>query len=300
MEKSIQLVLFDGNLDGIIKVTDTSWNAGVLYSAPRENVQKILDYKECKYFGVYLLLSDNKVYVGQAKDLSNRINNHIIGKDWWTRVIVLTTSNNSFNSAHIDYIEYQLIERSGKSIDYDCENKRKGNDSNINEHDRILLDGYIKEAIDLLGIIGVNVFNINGNIGKAKHTIETIKNESDESKLLKNKKEVVNYLRQNGIILLDNFNYSKRQEKKDLFWINPSIEALTKDWNIVLNNQIKSEIIVLFIPANKFNIAGKGERGIKVRNDRKHIIDLEINSETLRIVGSDEDLNQFIVKKIKY
>ena len=34
-------------------------------------------------FGVCLLLSEDMVYVGPSSDLSKRIKQHIIGKDWW-------------------------------------------------------------------------------------------------------------------------------------------------------------------------------------------------------------------------
>ena len=40
----------------------------------------------CKKYGVYLLLSKSMVYVGQSSDLSKRITQHTVEKDWWESV----------------------------------------------------------------------------------------------------------------------------------------------------------------------------------------------------------------------
>lgn len=40
--KTINLLLEDGSLSGVISMQDTSWNSGELYSAPRESVDLLL------------------------------------------------------------------------------------------------------------------------------------------------------------------------------------------------------------------------------------------------------------------
>lgn len=36
--KTINLLLYEGDLEGIIGVEDSSWNSGELFSAPRDSV----------------------------------------------------------------------------------------------------------------------------------------------------------------------------------------------------------------------------------------------------------------------
>ena len=72
--KTINLLLYDGDLSGVISIEDSSWNSGELYSAPRESVDELLKTDACSKYGVYLLLSKDMVYVGQASDLKKRIN----------------------------------------------------------------------------------------------------------------------------------------------------------------------------------------------------------------------------------
>lgn len=80
--KTINLLLYEGSLKGVISIADSSWNSGELYSAPRESVEDLLSTEACNKFGVYCLLSEEMVYVGQSSDLAKRIKQHIIGKEW--------------------------------------------------------------------------------------------------------------------------------------------------------------------------------------------------------------------------
>ena len=100
--KTINLLLYEGNLEGVIYLEDSSWNSGELYSAPRESVNDLFETEACNKFGVYLLLSDEKVYVGQSSDLAKRLNQHLMKKDWWTSAVILTTKDNSLNRSDID------------------------------------------------------------------------------------------------------------------------------------------------------------------------------------------------------
>ena len=71
--KTINLLLYNGNLGGVISIEDSSWNSGEFYSAPRASVQDLLDTDACNKYGVYLLLSNDMVCVGQSSDLAKRL-----------------------------------------------------------------------------------------------------------------------------------------------------------------------------------------------------------------------------------
>ena len=119
--KTISLLLNDGTLKGVISMEDSSWNKGELYSAPRESVDDLILSDACSRYGVYLLLSEDMVYIGQASDLAKRIKQHLIGKSWWERVVILTTSDDSLNRSDIDYIEANLISKASEIGRLDCD-----------------------------------------------------------------------------------------------------------------------------------------------------------------------------------
>ena len=87
---------------------DSSWNAGELFSAPRNSVSDLLATGACNKYGVYLLLSVNMVYVGQSSDLAKRINQHVAKKEWWESVIILTTKDDSLNHCNVRHLPARL------------------------------------------------------------------------------------------------------------------------------------------------------------------------------------------------
>ena len=157
--KTINLLLNDGTLKGVISIEDSSWNKGELYSAPRESAEDLISEGVCSRYGVYMLLSEDMVYIGQASDLSKRIKQHIIGKSWWERVVILTTSDDSLNRADLDYIESVLISKASNAGRLDCDNKNIGNKQKLSRFREVEIEQYLEEALFLLELIGINVFN---------------------------------------------------------------------------------------------------------------------------------------------
>lgn len=153
--KTIQLLLYDGTLSGVINIADSAWNPGEMYASPRASVNELVSLDK---YGVYLLLSDERVYVGQASDLERRIKQHLAGKDWWERVVLLTTQDDSFTRTDIDYLESVLISKAEKAQSLDSDNKNKGNDPKIDKFRKVNLDQYLDEALFLMELIGISVF----------------------------------------------------------------------------------------------------------------------------------------------
>lgn len=156
--KIINMLLYDGSLGGVIRIEDSNWNAGELFSAPRESVSDLIDTGACNRYGVYLLLSSDKVYVGQSSDLAKRISQHISGKDWWESVIILTTKDDTLNRSDIDYLEYVLIEKASAIQNLDSDNKKSGNPPKVDIFKKTLLNQYLDEALFLMQLIGIKAF----------------------------------------------------------------------------------------------------------------------------------------------
>lgn len=297
--KTINLLLEDGSLNGVMSLEDTSWNAGELYSAPRESVENLFKTEACKRYGVYLLISESMVYVGQASDLKRRIKQHIVGKNWWERVIVLTTSDDRLNKSDIDYLEYVLIEKAKENNVLDCDNKAKGNPPKVSKFNKVSLNQYLDEALFLLELIGVTVFS--DNTKNVKTLIPTVKNTDEESIEIRAKGEAKAFLEENGVKVSKQWTYASKQRNNDYFWANPNVSYIDVDWTIVLNNQFVSELVILEIPAKTLRIASqKSKPGLRVRNDNKQRIDLNIDAATLKDKASKIDFSPFVTSRIKY
>lgn len=232
--KTISLLLNDGTLKGVISMEDSSWNKGELYSAPRESVDDLILSDACSRYGVYLLLSEDMVYIGQASDLAKRIKQHLIGKSWWERVVILTTSDDSLNRSDIDYIEANLISKASEIGRLDCDNKNMGNKQKVTKFRAVELEQYLEEALFLLELIGVNVFckPVNNQI-KSK-LIPSVTNSTKEQLEIREKREALQFLVDNGITIGNNVNYSKCMKNHLEFWIEPQKSAIDTDWYMKL------------------------------------------------------------------
>ena len=302
--KTIHLLLNDGTLNGVMSMTDSNWNTGELYSAPRESIEALINSEACSRYGVYLLLSEDKVYIGQASDLSKRIKQHIMGKPWWERVVILTTSDDGLNRSDIDYIEASLIEKASRIGKLDCDNKNMGNKQKVTRFREVELEQYLDEALFLLELIGISIFCEDVKNCKKIHSkselLSTVKKSSNTQIEIREKKEAIKFLLDNNVIVGTNVNYSKRQDNKSEFWLNPHINSIEKDWNLIFNNQIDSEIIVLFIPQGSFVLKNDVHSGLLVRHDKPNRIDLTIDSQTFVDKRSKMDFKPYIIKRIKY
>ena len=299
--KTIKLLLYEGDLSGVIKLEDASWTySGILYSAPRDSVEKLFSTDACKRFGVYLLISQNRVYVGQSSDLSKRISQHLTGKDWWTSVVILTSSSDKLTATGIDYLEATLIEKSSCIKSLDCDNKNKGNPINVGDFEKVELDQYLEDALFYMELIGITIFNEN-----ATHSNVLINAMDIATRLSLGKRErtaAIDYLRQKKVKLPTNkdINYASKQPDKKEYWINPSIKQLEKEWTLILNNTITRELLVLRIPAKTIHLQDSTGKGLFVRTDKPNLVSIKLDLETLVDKQSSTDFSPFVEERVSY
>jgi hypothetical protein len=301
--KTINLLLNDGSLNGVISMEDSSLNKGELYSAPRESVEDLVSTDVCSRYGVYLLLSEDMVYIGQASDLARRIKQHIIGKSWWERVVILTTSDDSLNRADLDYIESVLIAKASSVGRLDCDNKNVGNKQKLSKFREVEIQQYLEEALFLLELIGINVFKPTqqkSHVTASSKLIPTVANTTESQRAIREKKEAISFLEAKGIVIGKQTNYAKRGDTKAEYWINPQRTVVDKDWYLVLNNQFKCELTVLHIPANSFVIGADNCEGLIVRGDNPSRIELNISDETLIDRTSKCSFKEYEIARINY
>lgn len=297
--KKIELYLYNGTLNGMIYVSESDgWDlGGILYSCPRESTDILLNDDSCDKHGVYLLLSPKKVYVGQSTDLRKRIHQHLLKKDWWEKVILLTSKNDELHQSYITYLESSLISKAQDCGTLDCDNKTEGNKCNLDKFTRKLLDQYLNEALFILQLIGIDVFSKDK---EEKPLIESVPIKSEDEIIIRAKREAIKYLENYGIKLLKTKVYSKLQEDKNAYWINPRTEYLKKDRDVILNNQIANTLYLLRIPANTLKATIKDDGNLYVRKDKPFYIDLNIDATTFIDKRSKISFSRYIKHKLNY
>lgn len=110
--RSLELFFIDGRPDGILTAEVFNWTGHVLMT-PRTRIAEALQRPEAAYTGVYLLIGERDgeplAYVGESDNIRKRISQHDVQKDWWEQAVLITTSANNLNKAHVRYLEARLV-----------------------------------------------------------------------------------------------------------------------------------------------------------------------------------------------
>lgn len=303
--KSISLLLFDGTMQGVVGIEDSSWR-GEMYSAPRQSMEGLLGSGACDKYGVYLLLSRDRVYVGQSSDLARRLSQHVSGKSWWDNAVILTTKDDGLSHTDIDWLERALIERARSVGRLDCDNRQRGNPTKVDRFREVFLNQYLDEALFLMDIVGIPVFRepLGGRrVGTTdadtpRIDVTDVHNRLAFGKRLK--RLAIDYAVEHGAEITDNVNYAVLKEDGSEFFVNPRVTAISSDWSIVLNDTSRCELLVLRVPANAIRIGGEGSRGLLLRRDNMNQIDLHIDAQSLRDRRSGTGFSRFLASRIAY
>ena len=163
-DKTIQLLIFDGNPNGRIKCELSNWD-GRVYKLSRTELSKFGARSDANYTGVYFLFAkdnDNNdlIYVGEAEEIYLRLKQHIFDNSLpdWTDCIVVTNKDNNLNKAHVKYLEnkfYELANQAGRFI---VKNKKVPTCSSVSEYDSAMLEEFISNTKLLVNTLGYKVF----------------------------------------------------------------------------------------------------------------------------------------------
>ncbi len=119
--RSLRLFLVDGSPSGLITAEIMNWTGHVL-CGPRTLLAALLRRPEASRTGIYFLIgpdpdnaSRNIIYVGETDDVASRLRQHNRGedqggKDFWEKVVFVTSKDQNLTKSHVKYLESALIE----------------------------------------------------------------------------------------------------------------------------------------------------------------------------------------------
>jgi len=169
--RSLELYFADGTPDGILTAEMFGWTGHVL-KVPRLRLQAGLKRPEAAFTGVYFLIGateeGEKAYIGEAESIARRIKDHDSKRDWWTDAILVTTSADVLNKAHVKYLEARLIERAREANATVLENGVQPEGSSLNEAATANMGAFLDNLQIVLPAIGVNLLR-SGTRDAARH-----------------------------------------------------------------------------------------------------------------------------------
>jgi len=159
--RSLELYFIDGRPDGMLTAEVFNWTGHVLM-APRTQIGDALRRREAGHTGLYLLLGENEqgplAYIGEGEIIADRIRNHDSKKDWWTKVVLITTGANNLNKAHIKYLESRLIQEALEIGRMPLENGNTPSRPGLSEAAISNMEGFLDYLFLVLPAIGIDIF----------------------------------------------------------------------------------------------------------------------------------------------
>jgi hypothetical protein len=162
---TIRIFLPDGDPEGLRIVDRMNWTGcGVAF--PREIWSKVQGRLDFQRTGVYILIGTKEdddlptVYVGRAETVANRINTHVVEKDFWDRGVAFTSNSGALNQAHAMWLEHSLIERARAVNQCHLDNSNSAQKVFLSPADEADTRVFFKEIIQILPLLGVRAFEI--------------------------------------------------------------------------------------------------------------------------------------------
>jgi hypothetical protein len=118
--KSIKLHIADQDKRHIKTAELGNWT-GKAFIGKRKHVKILQSFEELTSPGIYFLISQNnetnqkELYIGEAENVSNRMNQHLKGKDWWDDFVIFISKDTTLTKSHVKYLEKKFIQIAKKN-----------------------------------------------------------------------------------------------------------------------------------------------------------------------------------------
>ena len=160
---SVRLFLPEGDPDGVKTVEKSNWTGKGLV-IPRSLFAETRLRPELGCTGVYILVGPDensqlpRVYVGEGDPIGPRLDQHAKNKDFWTQAIGFTSKDQNLNKAHIQFLEYKLIDMAKAAKRCVLDNANTPQPPSLSEADIAEAEGFLADVLLCLPVLGYGFF----------------------------------------------------------------------------------------------------------------------------------------------
>lgn len=129
------IVVSDNSRDNITIYTEEPAFVGI---AERSDMNALKNLEEASKAGIYILMGEEKRYIGQATNLYRRLSHHL-KMDWWNNFFFFGREDGHLDKSQLDYLETLLI-REFRQTSFKVTNHTDGNSSWIDKTSKIHAD----------------------------------------------------------------------------------------------------------------------------------------------------------------
>ena len=160
---TLRIFLPDGDPAGLRLVTKSHWT-GLGLICPRALLPIAKSREEFGRAGVYVLIGPSEdsdlptIYVGQGDPVRLRLEQHYANKDFWTWTVAFVSTDESLNTAHVQYLETRLLQRAHAARRAQLENRNVPREPALAEAERMDAESFLADMLSLLPVLGLAVF----------------------------------------------------------------------------------------------------------------------------------------------
>lgn len=96
--------------------------------------------------------------LGEADVLRDRLKHHASQKDFWTRFVAFTSTDENLNKAHVRYLEARLVALAKSANQWEVENHAVPTEPPLSEADRADANWFLEEMLVIYPILGIDAF----------------------------------------------------------------------------------------------------------------------------------------------
>ena len=154
---TVRIFLAKGSPTSVRTAEISNWT-GKAVAGPRSQIEDVLSREEATKPGVYFLAGVNpesgrdRVYIGEAEVIRNRIKGHL-ERDFWKTLVFFVSKDENLTKAHIKYLEGKLIEKARAIGRFELENSQSSG-SRLPESDEADMNVFLQRMEQLLPILG--------------------------------------------------------------------------------------------------------------------------------------------------
>lgn len=161
---TIRIFVAEGDPEGVRVIDQMNWT-GVGVAFPRQLWSKVKNRKEFDRAGVYILVGYGqedeelpRIYVGEGDGIRARIENHDQKKEFWTWGIAFTSNAGALNKAHVQWLEYALVQRAKEAGQCVLDNGNAPQAPALSEHEEADVAGYLAQMLRILPLVNLRAF----------------------------------------------------------------------------------------------------------------------------------------------
>ena len=157
---TIRIFVPDGDPDGVRVIDKMNWTGkGIVF--PRSDWPTVRTREELEHPGVYLLIGNvdedglPTVYVGEGDAVRDRLDAHLAKKDFWSWGIAFVASGRGLNKAHVQWLEYALVDQAKRTDRCHLENGNVPQEPALAEGDKADCQNFLREILQVLPLVGL-------------------------------------------------------------------------------------------------------------------------------------------------